>query len=281
MCFNDEGKDGALHLGQAKVNDSLTSVGTVHWGLSFEGITIGNESARVKMCLPESKKEGQKSACGAIPDSGTTLFMGPQEHMVKLFESICDHWERCRTAVSTGLHEKKAEIATLLLSQCGEWMTEDGGLDELPILHFQLAGQNGKKKTLSLDGAAYVMETMQPEVKLVPKNIMGLPLQVPQKTGKKTKVCSPAFGTMEMNTKDHGPVWILGSPIFYEYTVGYDLDESNPAISFIESKSNPCGCQKESALVSKVNQTTKHVARQPRTLYGPPRVPTFDFSLGL
>merc|ERR1719191_453530 len=89
--------------------------------------------------------------------------------------------------------EKEAEVVALLLNQCGSWMTEEDGLDELPALHFQLAGQNGKNKTLSLDGAGYVIETMEDEMKIVQRNIMGLPMKVPQRTGQKVKVCSPAF----------------------------------------------------------------------------------------
>merc|ERR1712224_49766 len=114
MCFNDKGKEGALHLGTPKVKDALTSVGTVHWGLDFQGITIGEKSLPLKICSPKSKKKGQVTACGAIPDSGTTLFMGPQEHIKKLFEGICDGWKRCRTATSTGLQDKKAEMVALL-----------------------------------------------------------------------------------------------------------------------------------------------------------------------
>eukprot|EP00746_Dinoflagellata_sp_MGD_P001459 gnl/MRDRNA2_/MRDRNA2_102742_c0_seq1.p1 gnl/MRDRNA2_/MRDRNA2_102742_c0~~gnl/MRDRNA2_/MRDRNA2_102742_c0_seq1.p1 ORF type:complete len:650 (+),score=129.91 gnl/MRDRNA2_/MRDRNA2_102742_c0_seq1:75-2024(+) len=283
MCFNDKGEEGALRLGTSKAEDALTSTGIVHWGLNMEGMTIGSgdEPVPVKICSKESMKEGQKSACGAIPDSGTTLFMGPQEHIEKVFEGICDGWKRCHDAASTGLQDKKAEIVAMLLSECGEWLTEEHGLDELPALHFKLAGENGKKKTLSFDGAAYIIETMEDDVTTVWKSIMGLPMKVPQKTGTKSKVCRPAFGVMDMNTATHGPIWILGSPTFYEYTVGYDLDESKPAISFVSSKSQPCGCSKDTALVSKASRTGKRRARQPRFLQGPPRMPTFDFSIGL
>jgi len=278
MCFNDKGKDGALHLGSPKDKDALTSVGTVHWGLDLQGITVGNKSVPVKLCSQDDMKDGQKTACGAIPDSGTTLFMAPQEHIEVLLGAICDGWKRCSTATSTGLQKKKAELLALLLSQCGEWMTEENGLDELPTLHFQVAGANGKKRTLSLDGAGYVIEQMEEEMKVVQKTVMGMPFRMPAKTGKKTKVCAPAFGTMEMNTKVNGPVWIFGSPLFYEYTVGYDLDDSNPAVSFSQK---PCGCSKETALVSKASNTGKRMGRQPRILRGLPRMPSFDFSMGL
>lgn len=283
MCFNDKGQEGALHLGIPNMNNALTSVGVVHWGLALQGISIGKgqKSLPVKICNPDSKKEGQKYACGAIPDSGTTLFMGPADHMEKVFEGLCDGWKRCRDATSNGLAKKKGQVFMLLLSQCSEWLTEEHGLNELPSLHLQLGGANGKKKKLSFGGAAYVLETMEDDVQPVWKNIMGMKLQVPEKTGNKTKMCRPAFGAMQLDTKTHGPIWILGSPVFYEYSVGYDLDKSKPAISFMDTKTKPCGCSAEAALMSKANQTKKHMARQPRLLHGPPRMPTIDLSLGL
>merc|ERR1719324_2283573 len=103
---------------------------------------------------------------------------------------------------------------------------------------------------------------MEEQMKIVQKNIMGMPLKVPQKTGKRSKMCAPAFGTMEINTKDHGPVWIFGSPLFYEYNVGYDLDKSKPAISFSQTSETPCGCSEDTSLVA-ADSTGKRTARQP------------------
>merc|ERR1719387_1209078 len=105
LCFNDGGQDGALKLDTPKLPNALLSVGQMHWGVDFQGVSVGKASAPVKFCSPESKKKGQDTACGAIPDSGTTLFMAPEEHIQMLFEEICDGWERCRTAASSGLHK--------------------------------------------------------------------------------------------------------------------------------------------------------------------------------
>jgi len=176
MCFNDEGRDGALTLGTPKATDALTSVGAVHWSLDFQGISLGKTAApaSVKFCTPSSKKEGQTTACAAIPDSGTTLVMAPEKQLKTLFEEICDSWDRCREATSTGLQKKKGEIFMMLLSQCSEWLTNSTGLGELPDLHFHLGGANGKKKTLSLDGVSYVIETMQDEVEIIKKRNYGL-----------------------------------------------------------------------------------------------------------
>jgi hypothetical protein len=276
LCFNDEGKSGALHLAPPKAKSALASVGTVHWGVDFQGISIGNTSVPAKFCSPTSKKDGQATACGGIPDSGTTLFMGPDDHIQMLFEGLCDSWKRCRTVASTGLQKKKAEIFQMLLEQCGSWMTEEKGLDELPSLHFKLADKTGKKQTLSLDAAGYIIEQNVQEMKVATKNILGMPMKVPVKTGNYSKVCAPAFGPMDMHTAKNGAVWILGSPLFYQYTVGYDLDKKNPSISFTKQS---CGCSKDTSLVS--GSIGKRKARQPRKLNGPPRVSHFDLSMGL
>jgi len=278
ICFNDQGKEGALHFAPPKAKTALSSVGTVHWGVDFQGISIGNASAPVQFCSPSSKKKGQDSACGGIPDSGTTLFMGPEKHILKLYEGICDRWERCRTAVSTGLQKQKAEIFAMLLAECGNWITKEKGLDEMPHLHFQLADAHGKKQTLALGGAGYIVEQTIEDVKMTKKNFLGIPLSVAEPTGNFSKVCSPAFGPMEMETRENGPVWILGSPLFYEYTVGYDLNKNNPAVSFTKQ---PCGCSKDISLVSDDVHQGKTRARQPRLLTGLPRVSNFDLSMGL
>jgi len=57
----------------------------------------------------------------------------------------------------------------------------------------------------------------------------------------KGKVCLPAFGTMDYNTRANGPVWILGTPLFYQFVVGYDVSTNPPSISFSDQTKTPCG----------------------------------------
>merc|ERR1719215_1074585 len=66
MCFNYN-EDGVLRLGGPEPKLTLGSVGKSHWGLDFRGF-----------CSEASKKPGQETACGVIPDSGSTLMMGPK-----------------------------------------------------------------------------------------------------------------------------------------------------------------------------------------------------------
>merc|ERR1719223_240853 len=93
ICFND-GPSGALRLGTPKPLKRLGSVGEMHWGLGLSGISIGVEKARVKLCSPDDMQSGQSTPCGAIPDSGTTAIMAPEQSLETLFESICEAWDR-------------------------------------------------------------------------------------------------------------------------------------------------------------------------------------------
>ncbi|CAE7877559.1 unnamed protein product [Symbiodinium microadriaticum] len=89
--------DGVLGL---HVNQSpslwLRSLGQLHWGLELQGISVG--SGEISFCAPKHKQPGQRTACGMIPDSGTTLINGPREQVLQLYEEICRSWPRCMEA---------------------------------------------------------------------------------------------------------------------------------------------------------------------------------------
>jgi len=183
----------------------------------------------------------------------------------------------------------KAVIFQQLILDCKRWLTPDQGLDELPPIHFHVRGSNGSKQTLKLDGWSYILETQEKEFKYVYKNMKGLGSVPTGKkfTGKTHKVCAPAFSPMDYKTEENGPVWILGTPIFYEYQVGYDMEAKPPAISFA---SVPCGsceggkdhakknAKKDASLMSSSSTTKKGHARQLRKVDGPFRMPNMDFS---
>lgn len=307
MCFND-GTNGVLRLGTPKKAEAHGSVGQVHWGLDFRGISVGKVSAPTLFCKKENMTKGQKTPCGAIPDSGTTALMAPADHLISLYESLCDEWDRCKnnfTAMQKAAKDArsaakgayggvdpfhiqaapKAVIFQHLILDCKEWLTEDKGLDELPPIHFHVAGANGTKQALQLKGWSYIIETQEKEFKYVYQNIPGLgKLPISKNfTGKTNKVCSPAFSPMEYKTAQNGPVWILGTPVFYEYQVGYDMEAKPPAISFIDEKCGSCGGKKTAEKTSFMseNVATRGRARKPRQINGPFRVPNMDLSLPL
>jgi hypothetical protein len=282
ICFRDQGRSGALRLDPPKASSKpLISVGMNHWGLDFQGVSVGSKSAKVKFCSPDSKAKGMETACGGIPDSGTTLLMAPKSHIEPLFEDICDNWKRCRTVVDEGLGKVKAEVFQMLMSECAEWREEEG-LEELPPIYLHVAGEDGTTQSLRLDAASYIFETVEEIVEEVTDSALGFALPVP--TGKNRTVCMPGISGHDMDTELNGPVWILGSPLFHQYNVGYELDQKTfkSSITFEELAEDGvgCGCEDELALRG-ATSPVERVERRPRELHGPPRVSRIDVSLGL
>eukprot|EP00438_Fugacium_kawagutii_P001087 Skav236110 [mRNA] locus=scaffold1166:419262:423886:+ [translate_table: standard] len=87
LCFN-HGDDGILGLKTREHKNLLSSTGQVHWALRFHGVSVGEQEMKVDFC--------QNSTCSVIPDSGTTLFSGPEDQISSIYEALCKGWQRCR-----------------------------------------------------------------------------------------------------------------------------------------------------------------------------------------
>jgi hypothetical protein len=321
MCFNS-GADGVLRLDTPEVPTAHGAVGTQHWGLGLEGISVGDSTSMVEslpledtwdgalkfekpdamgagpLCSQESMAEGQATPCGAIPDSGTTLMMGPQAHVDALLEAICDRWPRCsqnhsallksveaaKEVIDREYHfnpfefslSSKGEVLSMILSDCAAWL-EDGYLDELPSVHFHLAGSSSKQ-IVTIPARNWVVETLVqvPQTSFVHVGGVEVPV-VSNSTNKTMQACSHAFGPMEYDTTSNGPVWILGTPLFFEYVVGYDMDQRK--ISLTAQEQEPCGmCDEKIGLVASKTQAASGRNRAPRRQLGSPRKPTIDAS---
>mmetsp|Transcript_130007 Transcript_130007/g.259346 ORF Transcript_130007/g.259346 Transcript_130007/m.259346 type:complete len:555 (-) Transcript_130007:161-1825(-) len=304
MCFND-GRNGVLRLGPPRLENSHASVGVVHWGLGMSGISIGTSTVPLQICTASSMRKDQMTACGAIPDSGTTMITGPRAQLSVLFEAICDSWPRCKQnhtalmkaaeAAETAAKDayggvdpfgikvgnsSKEIVLKLVLSDCTQWLSDGNGLGELPDLHFHITGASGTAQKLSLSAASYILETHRQQG---PNGSSDKPsIQRVQATSI-NKMCMPAFQEMEYNTVMNGPVWILGTPFFYDYQVGYDMGTTPASVSFASVAESPCGsCNKKAGLVTSDVSTgaaaTSQRVRWPRWLPGAPREPRIDVS---
>jgi len=215
LCFHRDGADGVLRYGSSAVPKravALSSVGKAHWALGFGGISIGGSTMPVQFCGGSST-----ASCTALPDSGTTLMMGPEDQLLTMYDGICDAWPRCREKAQL-LSQEKAEVFQALLLRCETWLPEGAGFDELPPLHLHMVGFEGERAALRLPGVAYVVE-------------------IPQDS---SFACAPAFAPLELSTQDGGAVWILGTPLFYEFRVGFDLQSSPPKVSFSGRSCGSC-----------------------------------------
>lgn len=300
ICFAEEG--GALRFNPQSTATAIDSVGHLHWGVSFEGVSIGSSagaSDKLAFCQRENMAQGMQTPCGAIVDSGTTLITGPSEQVSVLLESLCDDWQLCKdnyTALveaASAASETAAEIygsgfdpfglenastssKTLvlmrLLSDCQRWMGNDG-LNSLPAVKFHVASGDGLgKQALQLDPEHYIFQVRDPATDTVH--------------------CSPAFDVgYEEPTTINGQVWIFGTPFFYAHHVSYNLAADPPTVTFAPvSEQKPCtpcaegstpALHEESAAQKEQPQHEESVMQQdvhtkvhmPRAFHGVPRRP--------
>lgn len=290
LCFNDQGKDGVLRLGPPKAAVSLGSIGQVHWALDFRGVTvipsngahrtsnatrlIGSSSAgtRSSFCDKSAMEVGQETPCGAIPDSGTTLITAPAEHLRELYAEICKAWPSCVKKESED--HLFVRFQNLLADECSR--AGDGVLDDLPSLEFHLVGADGTAQTLTLGPSDYTFTVSTSQLEESRPDLSKSFGAGAARFDQEAEVCMPAFTELPFNTVRNGPVWIFGTPFFYRYQVGYDIEASPPTISFV---SEPCGsCQsnnKPALVVSKAELHQPQEQKGPRRLAGPIRPPSF------
>mmetsp|Transcript_36993 Transcript_36993/g.58486 ORF Transcript_36993/g.58486 Transcript_36993/m.58486 type:complete len:613 (+) Transcript_36993:49-1887(+) len=95
ICFN-HGTDGVLGMHTAQHPKPLTSVGKTHWAMDFHGISVGDQPLKMGSCDPALKKPEMETACSIIPDTGTTLVVGPEQQIASLYEDLCNNWQRCQ-----------------------------------------------------------------------------------------------------------------------------------------------------------------------------------------
>lgn len=254
LCFNHQ-TDGVLGINTKPHVNPLTSVGQMHWGLDFHGISVGEEKQKLNFCNPNSKKAGMQTACGLIPDSGTTLISASEKHLEILYESICNNWPRCKELQQELMraNDDQMEIfpavtLQVLLQQCSDWMMGVDLNKEMPTLRFHVAGANGNQEELVLNPRSYVLlNSAQVEIPMVKKGIKGNKHRHQWK-----EVCVMAFNPIDYETEENGAVWIMGMPLFYDYTAHYDRGngkESSVSMGFTSQDKEDCGqCESYNAI---------------------------------
>eukprot|EP00928_Gymnodinium_smaydae_P011957 TRINITY_DN14373_c0_g2_i1.p1 TRINITY_DN14373_c0_g2~~TRINITY_DN14373_c0_g2_i1.p1 ORF type:complete len:483 (-),score=38.42 TRINITY_DN14373_c0_g2_i1:103-1551(-) len=268
ICVNHEA-DGVLRLGSPPGNNALGSIGQEHWGLDFRGISAGTQQSS-SFCTLESMSTEQVSPCGAIPDSGTTLIMGPGVQLMELFSSLCDSWPRCLRAARQSSSERY-ETFLSVLSECEQWLSSEEGLNEMPAIHLHVAGSAGNTETLDIPAAAYVLTVAQEDGQFLSTDAVHSFAAHTLSLKKSQHVCIPAFGEFDFPTRANGPAWILGLPLFYAYQVGYDLSAQPPAVTF---STETCGtCEENGTMLLSPSRQHSRIL-QPERLRAPPRKPT-------
>lgn len=245
ICFNDNMEAGVMRLEPPKAPKMLKQVGFFHWAVELQGFSVGSASAsRVGFCLDSAAEVGRDLACAAVPDSGTTLMMGPKKEIDLLFADICAKWTRCDPHLNHPRPEK-AFVETLM--QCSTWMT-DKGLEEVPSLFIHVAGADGETQIIELSSWAYITVRLW--------------------EGK--EICEPQFGAYDIFTMQYGSMWIFGGPLFYEFQVVFE--HKPPSIGFEKASCGSCDDFGSS------NITLGLERRTPRHMQKPPRMPTMSYS---
>ncbi len=226
MCF-DKGPrpNGVLKLGSKRNATFMMEnvIGQVHWGVKLGGLNLAGHNVE-DLCDDED-------GCAVIVDSGTTLMMAPKRHLVKIYASLCHFMDACVSMAGEEADEMDKAVAfqTALLT-CPKEM------NDLPALDFKL-GAN--RITISRD--TYIMKTRTRDLGL--SNFVGgldEPIDL-SSVARSVDVCVPAFMSMRMRSRSHGPIWIFGMPLMREYTVMFNRGDGNPSVGF--SKTKTCrGC---------------------------------------
>eukprot|EP00747_Dinoflagellata_sp_TGD_P161741 gnl/TRDRNA2_/TRDRNA2_178559_c0_seq1.p1 gnl/TRDRNA2_/TRDRNA2_178559_c0~~gnl/TRDRNA2_/TRDRNA2_178559_c0_seq1.p1 ORF type:complete len:536 (+),score=112.31 gnl/TRDRNA2_/TRDRNA2_178559_c0_seq1:81-1688(+) len=313
ICFNDQAP-GVLRIDGSSPEGAMGNIGELHWGLAFEGLSVGGdptvaagEEGAAKPVIGVCDKmthPDQETPCGAIPDSGTTLMMGPQSHINKLYTSICDNWERCSAMFKELKKSKdmqfvtKSLLAEELVADCDTWMGDsDAGLNELPPLHFKLAGKDGGKTTISLSPSSYVLQTSIDDLNSMRERLSFFKELSSEERSKvkmhrddrATVVCTLGFSELDYPTTKNGDVWLFGTPVFFEYTVAYNmgLEDGKATIAILDQ---PCGScdssligedSSDKAAKSNRSQTASKKALPRRKVLGAPRIPKINTALPL
>eukprot|EP00933_Yihiella_yeosuensis_P004114 TRINITY_DN10812_c0_g1_i1.p1 TRINITY_DN10812_c0_g1~~TRINITY_DN10812_c0_g1_i1.p1 ORF type:complete len:530 (-),score=90.80 TRINITY_DN10812_c0_g1_i1:67-1656(-) len=304
MCLNDDGRAGVLRVSTNEQLNALQNVGQMHWALEFRGVSAGTDDpGHATFCSPGDKPPGAVTACGMIPDSGTTLIMGPQHHILALTKQICDEWHACKVARDARAKQSKEigspsakpglgdsiremmgrwgipvpealkgaqltpeqEIALdsyhafqNLVHDCASWLTPDSNIDELlPSIFFHVAGSEGRTASLEMRPSLYIVATSE-------------------------KNCLPFFGAYDYSTPQNGPVWIIGTPLFYEYQVHFDT-LGKGSLAFQQTNCGTCVDGKIMSLVGQKSSLRKRTTglSSLRQMKNKIRMPRYNTSLPL
>lgn len=265
LCFNDEG-DGVFRMGTVPSSLVVKNIGTDHWGGDFRGMSVGDESQPVLFCSEADMAEGQETPCGFIPDSGTTLMVGPAVHLERLFSSLCEGFSRCQEAAAQNPTVPKHMMLRHVLNDCSQWI-EDPEATDLPSVFLHVVDHVGQHKTLEIPPSQWLIQSRAQEVREVTRHLGPLVVTEEIPTGNLETVCTPAFGVNEYRTQHNGPVWIIGTSLFYTFQVGFDTHAKT--ISFTEE---PCGqCGVEAALLDEKDNSTRF-ASAGKKKHGRPRL---------
>lgn len=273
ICFRANSQEGSFRMNIPALTNPLSNVGKFHWGLNFQGLSVSEGTAPAIFCGPDSQKPGMDSPCSIIPDSGSTMIMGPVQDVMHLEDNLCAKWPRCVAYAETQKTRPCAVFFRALLNNCSDWLTHDDGFSEIPSVFLHIRGADGVTRPFELTSWSWLAQKLIQDGgvrEAVSERVL------PHSGG--TLMCLSSFQGMkeESSASQNGPTWIFGAPLFFDYTVKYDMHSRH--IELAQGECEQCSPTGEDAsLVTK--QKTR--SRVPRLMQGSPRIPYIDTRIPL
>jgi len=228
ICYERNGNGDFIRGGDPTLQYLTTPVdeNEKHWSVPLSGIRSAKIS-HVNAKSPNNSKIpvcDSSNSCSAIIDSGTTLIIGPKDHLDHMYSNLCSYLSGCKGQNVTA--RSKSFLKTLL--SCPNDLTS------LPNIEFNLGGH-----WISLDPLNYVMITKH---SLPHKNkkldlmnqIWGEEVGSLLETGDFHLACLPVFSKSPPALKQIRESWIIGMPLMRQYSVKFDKGSEGmgPSIGF-------------------------------------------------
>lgn len=251
----------------------LSNVGKFHWGLNFQGLSVGEGASPAIFCGPDSKKPEMDSPCSIIPDSGSTMIMGPYQDVANLEGNLCAKWPRCAALAESQKTRPSAILFRAVLNNCSQWLTPDDGFSEIPSVFLHIKAADGVTRPFELTSWAWLAQKLIQDGgvrEAVSEQVL------PHSGG--TLICMSSFeGIQEdTDTPSNGPTWIFGAPLFFDYNVKYEMQSRHMELE--QSECAPCSSEGEDTNLMTKQKTRSRV---PRTMQGNPRIPYIDMRIPL
>lgn len=299
LCFNS-GADGVLGLDYPAPEKLLPILSTDHWALRVQGTSVAGQTVSAtkdgQLAIPDSGttlitgpqteiaslmeticdkwprcKQAQDDLAAAMVQSDVSVSGNEARSSIRRLLVAKSQWHKglppALLEAAEFTHPSPSGVMALqmLLEDCGSWKK---GVDldaEMPAIEFRLQGADGAQQDIQLLPSSYIAEVSSEALVWSQKYLLGiLPYWWPETEEESS--CAILLGTANYTGMDQ--VWILGTPLFYNRRVHFDL--STLQIGFSDE---PCGSCDSGNYETVGNPSLVQGATPMRQLRHPGRVP--------
>mmetsp|Transcript_125350 Transcript_125350/g.297562 ORF Transcript_125350/g.297562 Transcript_125350/m.297562 type:complete len:493 (-) Transcript_125350:109-1587(-) len=292
LCFNAL-SDGVLGLGGPSHLKSLASTSREHWALNLRNVSVAGHAVSLQdkaQVIPDSGTTlitGPQKQIAALfelicakwqrcrkakldlstlmvqaeESNSGAAWIDPSSVLHRLLKAFKTHAKRSQSPDAQlsedGMSQASGAAALhMLLQDCNSWQHNVDLNEEMPEVVFQLEGADGAVQDIRLLPSSYVAEVSSGVMVWTRKYLMGiLPYWWPE--FEESASCATLFGA-ENYIGDE--VWILGTPLFYNHRVHFNLG-SPPSVAFDDE---PCGNCVDGHEVAELSLTQGRGIRQVR-----------------